>query len=182
MNEGKKEALEFCRNLLFLPKIVNLFLSWHWSCSTFENGRWKNKHSLNGVTDLWLGRRGARWNIFIPKIPILVKFGGPWNGKCRYIIWPFGILFGHLVYVISILYILWTFGIFFRRLGILYQVKSGSPAHTICHHSRKSVLEWNVALARGGQGLRIRIVRLWVRIPVRVKSVKTCYVYYIVMT
>jgi hypothetical protein len=29
--------------------------------------------------------RVARWFIFKPKIPILVNFGGPWNGKCWYI-------------------------------------------------------------------------------------------------
>jgi hypothetical protein len=34
---------------------------------------------------------GARWFIFIPKIPIWVYFGGPWYGKCWYILWPFGI-------------------------------------------------------------------------------------------
>jgi hypothetical protein len=26
--------------------------------------------------------RVARWIVLKPKIPILVKFGGPWNGKC----------------------------------------------------------------------------------------------------
>jgi hypothetical protein len=55
--------------------------------------------------------RVARWFVFKPKIPILVKFGGPWNRKCSYIydhlkyftaIWynllPLGILCWHLVY------------------------------------------------------------------------------------
>jgi hypothetical protein len=32
----------------------------------------------------------ARWFVFKPKIPIWVNFGGPWNGKCWYILWPFG--------------------------------------------------------------------------------------------
>jgi hypothetical protein len=31
----------------------------------------------------------ARWFIFIPKIPIWVYFGGPWNGKCWYSLGPF---------------------------------------------------------------------------------------------
>jgi hypothetical protein len=31
------------------------------------------------------------------KIPILVKLGGPCNGKCCYILWPFGIIYGLLV-------------------------------------------------------------------------------------
>jgi hypothetical protein len=43
--------------------------------------------------------------IFEPKIPIWVDFGGPWNGKCWYILWPFGIFYCHL------LYNLWPFGI-----------------------------------------------------------------------
>jgi hypothetical protein len=30
--------------------------------------------------------RVARWFVFKPKIPILVKFGGPWNRKCGYIL------------------------------------------------------------------------------------------------
>jgi hypothetical protein len=34
---------------------------------------------------------------FKPKIPIWVKFGGPWNGKCGYILSSFGIFFGQLV-------------------------------------------------------------------------------------
>jgi hypothetical protein len=40
--------------------------------------------------------RAARWHIFKPK-KIGVNFGGPWNGKCRYILWPFGIYYGHSV-------------------------------------------------------------------------------------
>jgi hypothetical protein len=82
------------------------------------------------------------------------------------------ILFGHLEYCSAIWYMLFPFYIFCGHLVFFSAVWVSC---TICHHSRKSVLEWNVALARGGQGLRIRIVRLWVRIPVRVKSVKTCY-------
>jgi hypothetical protein len=27
---------------------------------------------------------------FRPKIPIWVNFGGPWNGKGWYTLWPFG--------------------------------------------------------------------------------------------
>jgi hypothetical protein len=30
--------------------------------------------------------RVARWFIFKPKIPIWDNFGGPWNGKCWYIL------------------------------------------------------------------------------------------------
>jgi hypothetical protein len=44
-------------------------------------------------------RRVARLRYgFEPKIPIWVNFGGPWNGKYWYILWPFGIFlpFGNL--------------------------------------------------------------------------------------
>jgi hypothetical protein len=33
--------------------------------------------------------RVARWQIFKTKIPILVNFGGPWNGNGWNILWPF---------------------------------------------------------------------------------------------
>jgi hypothetical protein len=58
-----------------------------------------------------------------------------------YIIWPFGILYGHLVYNMAIWYIIWPFGIlyghlvyymainmvYFSRVGQLYQENSGNP-------------------------------------------------------
>jgi hypothetical protein len=44
-----------------------------------------------------------------------------------YILWPFGISYGHLVHFVAIWDILWPLGIF-SRLGILYQFKSGKPA------------------------------------------------------
>jgi hypothetical protein len=37
----------------------------------------------------FLGNRVAIWFVFKPKIPILVKFKGPWNKKCCYILRPF---------------------------------------------------------------------------------------------
>jgi hypothetical protein len=48
--------------------------------------------------------RVARWFILIPKIPIWVNFGGPWNGKCWYVFWPFGIFYGHLVQFMAVWY------------------------------------------------------------------------------
>jgi hypothetical protein len=51
----------------------------------------------------WRGPRGAnqsmvaRWFVFKPKIPIWLNFGGPYKGKCWYILWSFGIFYGHLV-------------------------------------------------------------------------------------
>jgi hypothetical protein len=47
---------------------------------------------------LELPTRVARLHICIPKIPILKYFGRPWNGKFCYVFWPFGILYGYLVY------------------------------------------------------------------------------------
>jgi hypothetical protein len=44
--------------------------------------------------------RVARWFILRPKFPIWVYFGGPWNGKCRYILRSFGIFHEVLVYLI----------------------------------------------------------------------------------
>jgi hypothetical protein len=58
----------------------------------------------------------------------LVYFMAIW-----YILWPFGIFYGHLLYFMAIWYILWPFGIFCDRLihsprfGMLYHEKSGNP-------------------------------------------------------
>jgi hypothetical protein len=49
--------------------------------------------------------RVARWFTFIPKIQIWVNFGRALDGKCWYILWPFGVpslmpflkFHGHLV-------------------------------------------------------------------------------------
>jgi hypothetical protein len=46
--------------------------------------------------------RVARWFVFKPKIPIWVNFGGSCNGSCWYILWPFGLFYGHLVYFVAI--------------------------------------------------------------------------------
>jgi hypothetical protein len=37
---------------------------------------------------------------------------------CWFILWPFGIFYGHLVYFMGIWYILWAFGIFYGHFGI----------------------------------------------------------------
>jgi hypothetical protein len=63
------------------------------------------------------GCRVARWFLFKPKIPIWVHFGGSCNGRCWYILWPFGLFYGHLVYFVVIWYILSLFGIFFEVLA-----------------------------------------------------------------
>jgi hypothetical protein len=65
---------------------------------------------------LWI--RVARWFVFKPKIPIWVIFGGPWNGKCWYILWSFGKVCGHLVYLMDIgnVVVIWNI---FPRFGKL---------------------------------------------------------------
>jgi hypothetical protein len=62
------------------------------------------------------------------KSQIGVNFAWHCNGRCYYIfmnirsiLWPFDILYGHLVYFVVNWYIS-------TRVGILYQEKSGSPA------------------------------------------------------
>jgi hypothetical protein len=48
---------------------------------------------------------------FKPMIQIWVNFGGFCNGRRWYSLWPFGIVYGHLLYVMAIWYILWSFGV-----------------------------------------------------------------------
>jgi hypothetical protein len=51
--------------------------------------------------------RVARWFIKRPKIAIWVHFGGYCNGRFWYILWTFGLYYGHLKYFTGIWYILW---------------------------------------------------------------------------
>jgi hypothetical protein len=61
--------------------------------------------------------RVARWYIFEPKTPTWVNFGGSCNGRCWYILWPFGPLhMGYLVHFVATWYNLWYFGLFFPVL------------------------------------------------------------------
>jgi hypothetical protein len=41
--------------------------------------------------------RVARWFVVKPKIQIWVNFEGSCYGRCWYILWPFGIFYGHFV-------------------------------------------------------------------------------------
>jgi hypothetical protein len=76
-------------------------------------------------------RRVARWHIFKPKIPTWVNFGRSCNGRCWYILWPFGLFYCHLVYIVSIWYMyLMVIWYIFPRFGMLYQDKSGNPEAT----------------------------------------------------
>jgi hypothetical protein len=51
--------------------------------------------------------RVARWFILRPKIPIWVYFGGPWNGKCWYILRSFDIIYDNLVKYMAVWYSFW---------------------------------------------------------------------------
>jgi hypothetical protein len=50
----------------------------------------------------------------------LGTFGAPWNGKCWYVLWPFGIFYGHFVKFV-------VFGIVFPVL-VCAAKKPGNPA------------------------------------------------------
>jgi hypothetical protein len=49
--------------------------------------------------DLIILFRVARWFVFKPKIPIWVNFGGSCGGRCWYILWPLGLFYGRLTYI-----------------------------------------------------------------------------------
>jgi hypothetical protein len=53
--------------------------------------------------------RVARLHVFKQKIQIWVNFGGSCNGRCCYVLSPFGVLYGHLPYFMS-------FGILYDQL------------------------------------------------------------------
>jgi hypothetical protein len=60
--------------------------------------------------------RVARWDIFKPKIPILVNLGGSCNGSCWCIILPVGLFYDYFVYFAFIWSILRLYGLFFPVL------------------------------------------------------------------
>jgi hypothetical protein len=76
-----------------------------------------------------------------------------------YIIWPFGIFYGHLVYFMAILNILWPFGIFYVHLeyllefgrfptGIVCQEVSGNPVICIASVLAYSTGNFGILLTR----------------------------------
>jgi hypothetical protein len=78
---------------------------------TFSRCAGRNTEACNNKSEVWSS--GLPDGLFTnKKIPIWVKFGGPWNGKC-YVLRSFGIFFGHLVYFVAVWYILRSFGNFF---------------------------------------------------------------------
>jgi hypothetical protein len=94
-------------------------------------------------TGLW--SRVARWFVFKPEISIWVNFGGPWNRKCGYILWPFGIFYGHLEYFMAIWYNLLPFGIvcgylvYFSRFGAFGPRKIWQPCSDPGIHFRRAL-------------------------------------------
>jgi hypothetical protein len=68
------------------------------------------------ATKVTVTTRVARWFLFKPKITILENIGGSLIVKCLYILWPFGIFYGHLVYFMTAWYIFCSFGTFFPVL------------------------------------------------------------------
>jgi hypothetical protein len=46
---------------------------------------------LRGICTTWGQGCQMVGLVFKPKIQIWINFGGPWNEKCWYILWPFGI-------------------------------------------------------------------------------------------
>jgi hypothetical protein len=73
------------------------------------------RHRPLSTFGLW--GRVAKWYICIPKIPILVNFWGPCNGKFWYVWRSFGIFNDHLVLFVVLWYI-------FPYFGTLYQWES----------------------------------------------------------
>jgi hypothetical protein len=80
--------------------------------------------AADDVIAIAISTRVARLHIFKPKNTIWVNFAGSCNGRCCYILCPFGLhIYGRLV----------DFGIFygylvyFPHFGMLYQNKSGNP-------------------------------------------------------
>jgi hypothetical protein len=50
------------------------------------------------------------------KTQILENSGGTCNRRCLFILYQFGIFYGHLPYFMDICHILWTFAIFYGHL------------------------------------------------------------------
>jgi hypothetical protein len=72
--------------------------------------------------------RVARWLVFKPKMPIWVNFGGSCDGRCWYVLWPFGLFYSHLACLTGFFGIFYGNLVYFPRFGKLYQEKSGNPA------------------------------------------------------
>jgi hypothetical protein len=89
------------------------------------------------IRENWL-KRDNKWITNLARLPdgtfsyqnsqIWANFGGSWIWIKCYILRPFGIFYGHLVYFMVFWYILRSLGIF-SRFGMFYQTKSGKPGY-----------------------------------------------------
>jgi hypothetical protein len=71
--------------------------------------------------------RVTRWFVFKPQIPIWVNFGGPLNDKCCYILWSFGIFYGHLALCMATWLSLWSHVVYFSHFGTFRPRKIWQP-------------------------------------------------------
>jgi hypothetical protein len=92
-------------------------LLWMFTCCALfvwlaYNEKWRHRPKNIFTPTQGCQMPDARWYISEPKIPIWVNFGGWCNGRCRYILWPFGLVYiqsfgafyDHLVYFMVIWY------------------------------------------------------------------------------
>jgi hypothetical protein len=81
--------------------------------------------------------QGCQMAYFQTKKLIWVNFGGSCIERFWYILWPFGLFYGHLVYCYAIWYmyfmVIWSI---FRHFGMLTKDKSGN--HGVNMHSRQN--------------------------------------------
>jgi hypothetical protein len=71
------------------------------------------------ILGLTTANRVARWLVYY-QTQNIESFWGPCNGRCWYILWTFGLIYGQLVYFMDIWYIFTHFGIFTKK-------ESGNP-------------------------------------------------------
>jgi hypothetical protein len=64
---------------------------------------WREKNRGSAVVTLFESSAGLPDGLFSnQKIQIWVNLGRPWNLKSWNILWPFGMYYGHLVYLMDI--------------------------------------------------------------------------------
>jgi hypothetical protein len=84
------------------------------------------------LTSRWL--MGEYVHIFKHKIPIWVNFGVSYNGRCRCILCPFDVFYGHLVYFVAI------YVVYFMVIWYIF------PVWVYCPKKNMATLSW---LCRG---------------------------------
>jgi hypothetical protein len=119
---------------------------------------------------LCMWSRVARWFVFKPKIPIWVNFGGSCYEKSWFILWPFGLFYGHWKYFMAIWYIFgYLVHIFlvicyiFRPFGILDQEKAGNPDVTFVRFMLQCVLIEDSSTKNLRQSVQLIFCGRWIR-------------------